>query len=232
MHKARFGAAVLLAALVITFSGCNQEQNVPPSGEASSSQNAADIKTGQEFKPAPIDGAKSVLMDFNAAAPSKPGYTIDMPEGAQITRVGGDGWEELYNITIAENVGTMQVSLMSSPADPLGYFSLSDESELKDMLIAYIFPTSDRHDGQLKAVSDFGYTLLTDHYGEREGWKAFYIEFNQDDTATRSVRFLSSNDIIGEEYTGVSVRIDLPDNETAALDSYIRIMNSIRRQEG
>jgi hypothetical protein len=223
---------LLTVMALLLLIGCSQPaESLPPASSQPQPPPEADVRTDVAFVPEPIEEAQIELLVFSPHAPEKPGYYIDLLPEAAFVAHGGDVWSENYTVIEPSGIGSMSISLLSCPSDPLDYFDLASEEELTNKLIAYIFPTGDRHRGQQRAVADFEYTLTVDHSGTREGWQAYIIEFEDRDTQTHSIRFLSANDDIGEHYTGIAVNINLPMGETAAYEAYMQMLHSIRRAE-
>jgi len=224
-------SAVALAALLI-ISGCNGGPTATSSASVSSSQTEAitDVRIGHAFTQAVItEGATQKVLTFNSRTEPKPGYSLSLPEGYSLAPLAEDNWNAVYSVGDAGQKGQMSISLISCPKDPIRFFALKNEEELQEKLIAYIFTTDAMHDGQVKGVHDFEYRLDRDYLGTAEGRKAYLVEFLNVDTNTRSVRYFSSNDLIGADYEGLSVRIDLPADETALYDAAMRILSSITR---
>lgn len=229
---------LLLCCLLLVLSGCGNNPPETSSSEPESSSGEkipftdADVQTGYAFEVTPIEQGTAEAMVFHANTRAKAGYLIDVLPGADFVPVGGDDWEQGYYISFGEGAGGMTVSLLSCPDNAVDFFNLKDPAELPNKLLAYIFSTADRHNGQLNAVKDFEYTLTADYYGEREGLEAFIVEFDVIEDSVHSVRFLSANDAIDEDYAGVSVRIDLPMDNREAYEGYMQMLHSLRRAEG
>ncbi len=232
----------LMLAVVLALSACGGE-----SSPASSSSQAEPASSGRELSGLIVDGKFAFAsledalftMEYEPASGSVTAQHLglEFPSTMNTDWVGDQDCVSnytLYDGTDAPGSEKTQygtVTISTAPADLAAYYGTDDPAAQLEAMKAHYFPTADVFEGRKKAVvEDFGYELVFAEQAvfEELGWNGFFIEFINQDTNTRSMRFFVCNDEMNEKYYSFAADVDLPADDEALANRYRATLFSLR----
>ena len=111
------------------------------------------------------------------------------------------------------------VTIHTAPADPAAYYGVSTDEEIERAMQSTFFRTENYYKGLRSNITeDFGYELTADWTGTAFGLPAFYLEYNDTDKNTRSMRMYLCTDQLNEMFYAMELKADVPADDTALLE--------------
>ncbi len=217
----------LLLSLILVFTGCNFM-----GGKGSGPLTFGDVKTDFEFPTEPLEDAiYSMMIEPTPKSAPKDSFLISILDGSDAEWVGDNDWASNYQIIQVDDGKTYAtVKLTTTPPDLKAFFGVTTDAEVQEKLIPEIFTTEDVYTGLKKAAGeDFGYKITTDWQGNALGWKAFYIEFLDEESNNHALRFYMSNDKIDEMHVAVTINANIPADRTDLIEKYRKMIFSISK---
>lgn len=163
-------------------------------------------------------------------------FGLNFPAGTDTNWLGDSGFDSLFDIHKAET-GTVygSVVITTAPADLAAYYNTTDPAEQLNQMKANFFTTNVYYEGlRRNIVEDFGYELVADEKGVAfdGGWNAFYLEFIDKESGNHALRFYMCNDEMNEKFYAMTIKVDVPVDDTATLELYRNILFTLHPMEG
>lgn len=163
-------------------------------------------------------------------------FGLNFPEGKDTDWLGDNGFDTRFDLH--ENKSSKaygSVIITTAPADLAAYYNTSDPQEQIDQMKSTFFTTDTYYEGLRKnIVEDFGYELIVDEKGVAfdGGWNAFYLEFIDKESGNHALRFYMCNDQLNEKFYAMTIKVDVPVDDTENLEIYRNILFTLHPMEG
>lgn len=172
----------------------------------------------------PIENA-TFTMDYEPRQGSvtKAHFGLNFVKPCDTDWLGDSGLDALFDIhEYTDDTVYGSVKITTAPNDLAAHYGTSDEKEIAEKMKADFFTAENYYNGYRKNIAeDFGYEIVKEAYGVAfEGWNAFYVEFNDTEKKTRSMRFYLCNDEINEKFYSMLIQMDIPIDDTDRINKY------------
>ncbi|HWP51964.1 MAG TPA: hypothetical protein VN626_09755 [Clostridia bacterium] len=207
---------------------------------ASSSSNSSGVATGHfengRFVFTQI-GDPLFTMDYEprSGSVSMAHFGLNFPDGTDTNWLGDSGFDTLFDLHEAKTDKVYgSVVITTAPADLAAYYNTTNPDEQLNQMRASFFTTDVYYEGLRKnIVEDFGYDLIADEKGIAfdGGWNAFYLEFIDKESGNHALRFYMCNDEMNEKFYAMTIKVDVPVDDTQNLDLYRNILFTLHPME-
>ncbi|WMJ83067.1 hypothetical protein ACS3UN_00375 [Oscillospiraceae bacterium LTW-04] len=233
------GIALILAMVLLAScqSAPSSSSAAPSSSQSSSSSETADhIENGRFVFKQLDDPVFTMDYEPRSGSVTMQHFGLNFPNGTDTDWLGDSGFDTLFNIHEAETDQVYgSVVITTAPADLAAYYNTSDPQEQLNQMKPTFFTTDVYYEGLKKnIVEDFGYDLIVDEKGIAfdGGWNAFYFEFIDKESGNHALRFYMCNDQMNEKFYAMTIKVDVPVNDTENLKIYRDIIFTLHPMEG
>ena len=235
-------ALVLVMVLLASCQSAPASSSMASSSEgaASSTSNSSGTTTGHvengRFVFAQL-GDPHFTMDYEprSGSVSMVHFGLNFPEGTDTNWLGDSGFDTLFDLHEAKTDKVYgSVAITTAPADLAAYCNTTNADEQVNQMRASFFTTDVYYEGLRKnIVQDFGYELIADEKGVAfdGGWNAFYLEFIDKESGNHALRFYMCNDQMNEKFYAMTIKVDVPIDDTQNLDLYRNILFTLHPME-
>ena len=238
---------ILLLAMVLLAS-CQSA----PSGSSTISSSSAAPSSSAAVSSSP-DGTENHVQDgrfvFNqiedplftmdyeprSGSVTKAHFGLNFPKGTDTNWLGDSGFDSLFDLHDAtDNKAYGSVVITTAPADLAAYYNTTNPEEQLNQMKASFFTVDTYYEGlKRNIVEDFGYDLIVDEKGVAfdGGWNAFYLVFIDKESGKHALRFYMCNDEMNEKFYAMTIKVDVPVEDTANLALYRNILFTLHPME-
>ena len=225
--------SVILAATML-LSACSGGNNSAPSENPQ--DNAPSVKKNISFDEVYKDiPEENYVMIFEPLSTSKIKMELgmDIPEGFDADWLSEEPNTENFEIIHLEDKKSYAFAkFYTAPANLAEFYGTDDKDKILDEMQSIYFPVMDVHDGLLKnSTEDFGYRLITDWTGKFHDDDFYFIEFADDEKGIHSMRFMTGNSKIDENYWSFEFKADIPSDNTQLIEQYRSILLSLSKKQ-
>lgn len=222
--------AISLCLCLVSLTACN-------SGDAKSnseiSKTEASVKSEVIFSDIHkyVDEAVyTMIFEPVAGAVNKTAIGMDMPMDIDANWLPETQNTENFNITdTVSKKDYAFAKILTAPSNLQEFYKTEDKDKILDEMQSTYFSVKDMHDGLLKnATEDFGYTLVTDWTGKFDTWDFYLMEFIDEEKGIYSIRLVTGNDLMDENYYLFEYKADIPVKEKELIEKYRSIVFSMR----
>ncbi|MFV0496576.1 MAG: hypothetical protein ACK5L0_00185 [Candidatus Fimivivens sp.] len=162
-------------------------------------------------------------------------FGLNFPSGTDTDWLNDSGFDTFFNIHEAATDKVYgSVVITTAPADLAAYYNTSDPQEQLNQMKSTFFTTDLYYEGLKKnIVEDFGHNLIVDEKGVAfdGGWNAFYFEFIDEESGNHALRFYMCNDQMNEKFYAMTIKVDVPVDDTENLKLYRDIIFTLHPME-
>ena len=228
-----FKKGVVLLLAMVLLASC---QSAPSSSSAVSSSSQSSSATGTfdhiengrfVFKQT---GEPLFTMDYEPRTGSLTSqhFGLNFFQGTDTDWLGDNGFDSVFDMHEAETDKVYgSVIITTAPADLAAQYNTNDRKEQLNQMKSTFFTSDVYYEGLKKnIVEDFGYDLIVDEKGVAfdGGWNAFYFEFIDKESGNHALRFYMCNDQMNEKFYAMTIKVDVPVDDTKNLELYRNIL--------
>lgn len=234
------GVALLLTmVLLASCQPASSASSTASSLQSSSSSNTAavsHIEDGRFVFKQLDDPLFTMDYEPRGGSMTKQHFGLNFPDGTDTDWLGDNGFDTLFNIHKAKSDQVYgSVAITTAPDDLAAYYNTTDPQEQLNQMKSTFFTTDTYYEGLKKnIVEDFGYDLIVDEKGIAfdGGWNAFYLEFIDKESGNHALRFYMCNDEMNEKFYAMTIKVDVPVDDTENLELYRNILFTLHPMEG
>ncbi len=232
------GVALLLAMVLLASckSAPSSSSAVSSSSQSSSSAGTVSHIENGRFVFKQLDDPL-FTMDYEPRTGSvtKQHFGLNFAQGTDTDWLGDNGFDSLFDMHEAESDKVYgSVAITTAPADLAAQYNTNDPQEQLNQMKSTFFTTDVYYEGLKKnIVEDFGYDLIVDEKGVAfdGGWNAFYFEFIDKESGNHALRFYMCNDQMNEKFYAMTIKVDVPVDDTKNLELYRNILFTLHPME-
>ena len=223
----------ILAATIFILNGCvnvkEPSSSVVPADEASVKKDVVFEDVHKRID----EAVYTMVFEPITTAKTKQALGMDMPEDFDADWLPETENSENFNIMhMADKTNYAFANIYTAPANPSEYYKTEDKDKILEEMQSTYFTVMNVHDGLLmNSTEDFGYKLVTDWTGKSGDWDFYLLEFVDEEKEIYSIRFMTGNDLIDENYYSFSFKADIPLKEKEIINSYRQILFSMREMQ-
>ena len=232
------GVALLLAMVLLAScqSAPSGSSAVSSSSQSSSSAGTAGhIENGRFVFTQLEDPLFTMDYEPRTGSVTKQHFGLNFAQGTDTDWLGDNGFDSLFDMHEAESDKVYgSVVITTAPADLAAQYNTNDPQEQLNQMQSTFFTTDVYYEGLKKnIVEDFGYDLIVDEKGIAfdGGWNAFYFEFIDKESGNHALRFYMCNDEMNEKFYAMTIKVDVPVDDTKNLELYRNILFTLHPME-
>ena len=232
------GVALLLAMVLLAScqSAPSGSSAVSSSSQSSSSAGTAGhIENGRFVFTQLEDPLFTMDYEPRTGSVTKQHFGLNFAQGTDTDWLGDNGFDSLFDMHEAESDKVYgSVVITTAPADLAAQYNTNDPQEQLNQMQSTFFTTDVYYEGLKKnIVEDFGYDLIVDEKGIAfdGGWNAFYFEFIDKESGNHALRFYMCNDEMNEKFYAMTLKVDVPVDDTKNLELYRNILFTLHPME-